>query len=69
MSNWRVLYRSGNISAGMWIGDGRVFFTVEGLIPDDVIGQDVELGLKIDDLKKILSQAEVYKKQGERSVV
>lgn len=57
MAKWRVIYKDRYVTIGMWERDNRVYFTLENLTPDDVIGQDVEFGLDIESLETILSRA------------
>ena len=50
------------LSVGMWPNTNDIFFTVEGLSIDDILGQDVEFGISITQLKTILSLAASYQK-------
>ena len=61
METWRRIHKFKDhdidISAGMWLEDDRVYFTLEGLQPEDVIEQDVEFPVTINDLEHILTEA------------
>jgi len=63
MSNWRTLHYQRNLRIGMWVETGTIYFTIENLTPNDVMGKDVEVDLKIEELEKILEQAKIYEKQ------
>lgn len=47
------------IYIGMWEGDDEIYFGVDGLAPDDVIGQDYEFPIKIEALKQLIKHAEL----------
>ena len=47
----------------MWVETGTIYFTIENLTPNDVMGKNVEVDLKIRELEKILEQAKIYEKQ------
>jgi len=61
MTNWCKIYkfkdRMIDISVGMWINDDCIYFTLEGLEPQDVIDQDIEFGVSVKDLEFILTKA------------
>ena len=63
MSNWRTLHYQRNLRIGMWVETGTIYFTIENLTPNDVMGKNVEVDLKIRELEKILEQAKIYEKQ------
>ena len=48
------------VTVGMWPGKREVYFTVEGLEPGDVLGQDVEFGINLAILRGIVKIAEFY---------
>ena len=47
----------------MWVETGTIYFTIENLTPNDVMGRDIEVDLKIEELEKIIKQAKIYEKQ------
>jgi len=61
MSEWKRIYNFKDhmldISVGMWPMDSRVYFTVGGLEPEDLIDQNIEFGLSIEGLERILREA------------
>lgn len=63
MSNWRVLYTKRGLSVGMWKEDGKVYFNLTDVKPEDVIGQDIEIECSIKELESILVQAKAYEKE------
>lgn len=61
VDKWVRLYKQEDaekkIYIGMWEDDDLIYFGVEGLTPDDVIGQDIEFPIAIKVLKKLVCGA------------
>jgi len=58
---WKKLYEQKRLATkiyiGKWEDDDLIYFGIEGLTPNDVIGQDVEFPVEVRVLEKLVSVA------------
>jgi len=55
-----TLLKKESLRVGMWANDSMIFITIEDLVPDDVIGRDIEIEFTLKELEDILKQAKEH---------